>query len=271
MRTLLSACWLIPAGIGMLLVALTAGVVLRVATADEGRASRRATMSGALARDAKRARGAGFRVTAASARLAPDSGEKNTRRGELLRRIDSLAATTYLAAMLPQVDSAIRRWSDDRIRRPLRVALASGAGVPGYRPEYATAVAWSLARWNGAQLPVQFEFRGLDTARADIVVGWATSLDSGRTGKADVTWDQRQYIRRAAVTLATHAPDGRLLTAPEMTALALHELGHALGLAHSGETKDALYPMTRAADLTARDRATARLLYDLPPGSLRNN
>jgi predicted Zn-dependent protease len=54
-----------------------------------------------------------------------------------------------------------------------------------------------------------------------------------------------------------------------MVALALHELGHALGLGHSPVQEDVLYPVTRANDLSDRDRRTARLLYSLPPGDLR--
>lgn len=267
MRNSFSANRLIPVGIGAVLATLAAGFVLRAATPDAGRASRRSTM-GAL--DAHRGDRLGLRVTTSSGKLFTDSLEKSARKSDVLRRIDAAAGSTYLAAMLPQVDSAIRRWPDDRVRRPLRVAILPAAPVDGYRDEFASAVSWSVTRWNGAVLPVMLDFRGRDTTRADIVVSWAPALDSGRTGTADVTWDQRQHIRRAAIALATHAPDGRMLTPAEMTALALHELGHAIGLAHSSEAKDALYPMTRAADLTARDRATARLLYDLPAGSLRN-
>jgi predicted Zn-dependent protease len=54
-----------------------------------------------------------------------------------------------------------------------------------------------------------------------------------------------------------------------MIALALHELGHALGLNHSPDRRDVMYPETSADDLTLRDRRTALLLYSLPPGDLK--
>jgi hypothetical protein len=266
MRHLFSANRLIPAGVLAVLALLGADMTLRVVALR--RESRQSTMAAVHAKSDGKAAALALRVSTTHGMIA-DSLDKDSRRAETLRRLQESAGATYLAAMLPQVDSAIRRWPDDRTRRPLRVALARRA-VAGFSEDFAGSVQWAANRWNAAHIPVQLDFRGSDTAGADIIVSWVPSLDSGRTGKADVTWDQRQYIRRAAITLATHAPDGRELTRPEMTALALHELGHALGLAHSDESRDALYPMTRSADLSERDRATARLLYELAPGTLRN-
>jgi predicted Zn-dependent protease len=54
-----------------------------------------------------------------------------------------------------------------------------------------------------------------------------------------------------------------------MSALALHEIGHALGLGHSSSRADAMYPIAMSSELSERDRRTAQLLYDLPPGSIR--
>lgn len=196
-----------------------------------------------------------------------DSAAVAARRAQVLRRLETEGGTTFLGAMLRSGDSTLRRWSDTRFSRPLRVAVVRRP-VEGFAELYVEHVAWAIARWNSAALPVTL-VGGADSASADIVVRWVPALDSGRTGRTDVTWDQQGAIRRAVVVLATHAPDGRRLDGPEMVALALHELGHALGLGHSDRRSDTMFPVTRSSELSERDRATARLLYSLPTGSLR--
>jgi len=185
-----------------------------------------------------------------------------------LGRIETEGAGTYLPAMLAENDSVLHRWPDDRARRPLRVAVIRDFTVPGFREVFVANMAWAIGRWNGVGLPVWLE-QGTDSTDADIVVTWVERLDSNRTGRTDLTWQRRGPIVKVHVVLATHLPDGRAVEPGQMVAIALHEMGHALGLGHSPAKSDALYPETAATDLTSRDRATATLLYSIPPGSLR--
>jgi predicted Zn-dependent protease len=188
------------------------------------------------------------------------------RRDGIRQRIMDAGSRTYLGETLVQTDSVLRRWPNDRISRPLKV-LITRRDVRGFREDFVANVAWAVSRWNGV-VPVGITTVG-ELDQADIVVTWVATLDSNRTGRTDLTWDRRGNIHRADIVLATHTPEGQLLDARRMSALALHEIGHAFGLGHSRSRHDALYPIAMSHALSERDRLTAQLLYDLPSGSLR--
>jgi predicted Zn-dependent protease len=54
-----------------------------------------------------------------------------------------------------------------------------------------------------------------------------------------------------------------------MKAMTLHEVGHLLGLDHTEDLSSIMAPRVRVRELSMADRATARLLYTLPPGGVR--
>jgi hypothetical protein len=100
-------------------------------------------------------------------------------------------------------------------------------------------------------------------------VRWIEAFPVERAGQADITWDRQGWVAHGTLTLATHTFGGQLLSPDAVQTVALHEIGHLLGLGHSDDPRDVMYPSTEVHDLTLRDRATAQLLYALPPGSLR--
>jgi predicted Zn-dependent protease len=177
------------------------------------------------------------------------------------------AATTYLDSLMLSTDSVVRRWPD-RYGSPLKVALVEG-GVNGYGPRMAGFMRDALDRWENTAIGLRFETVH-DTTGADVVVRWIDHFDIDRAGQTDLTWDQAGRVRRATISLAIRTNTGAALGDAALLAVAVHEVGHAIGLPHSGDTTDVMFPATRTGTLSDRDRRTVGVLYRLPPGPVRD-
>jgi hypothetical protein len=188
-------------------------------------------------------------------------------RSDSRRRIRESAGYTYLSEVVAEsADSALHRW-DDRAARPVRVYLRAGP-VANFQSAFLDAVRDAFERWSGTGVPVRFDLDA-DSAQAEVRFRWRVQFDIDRTGQTDLTWDQDGHIASGVVTIATFDPHGRPLTPEDVRVVAIHELGHVLGLDHSSDSNDIMFPNTRVRDLSPRDIRTALLLYQLAPGSLR--
>jgi hypothetical protein len=188
-------------------------------------------------------------------------------RADSRRRIRSSAGYTYLSDVVAaSADSSLHRW-DDRADRPVRVYLSPGT-VENYQPAFLGAIRSAFERWMQAGVPVGFDANS-DSARAEVVFQWTLRFPIERTGQTNLTWDEEGRIQSGVVTIATEDPKGQPLTPDDVRVVALHEIGHLLGLDHSPDSSDVMYASTRVRDLSPRDIRTAVLLYQLAPGSLR--
>jgi len=196
---------------------------------------------------------------------AIDADSIRTYRAAILRHI--AGPDSYLPAMLVESDSLLRRWTE-RTANPLRVYFVP-AKVRGYSPDLRDACRAAFVRWERVGgIPARFLFVN-DSTDADVMVRWIERFPLRRAGQADIRWDRAGWIVRGSLTLATHTSEGLVLPEDAVYTVALHEIGHLLGLGHSDDPQDVMYPTTSVHDITPRDRHTARVLYGVPPGSLR--
>jgi Matrixin len=188
-------------------------------------------------------------------------------RSEIRRRIRASAGLTYLNDIVAaSSDSGLHRW-DNRSTHPVRVYLPTGT-VANFQPAFLDAVRGAFEAWAQAGVPVRFALDA-DSASAEVRFQWRIQFEGERTGQTDLEWDDDGALTKGVVTLATFDPKGQPLTPDDLRVMAMHEIGHLLGLDHSLDPGDLMYARPKVRELSPRDIATAVLLYQLAPGPLR--
>jgi hypothetical protein len=210
-------------------------------------------------------------IREAAGTLAPALGvdERRSKRDvrAIQRELRRRAAGTYISEMLLSRDSSLARWPERRAR-PIRVWIQPSSELTDWTSTYVDEVYAAFDEWDALELPVSFTYVA-DSTDAEVHVTWIDAFREPISGRTKWARDDDWWITDASIVLAVHHHKGDVLDEDAMRAMALHEIGHLLGLDHTYDVRSIMAPKVRVRALSMADKATVRLLYTLPPGAVR--
>ncbi len=218
--------------------------------------------------------------TSVSAATAPAPGDQATielrpsgipaplRDDAVIRtQISENESGTYILDILRQRQQMLMRWPDRRIEG-LRVWIERESSIPDWNAGYPVVAEHAFDEWHEAGFPIRFDFVK-DPVGADISIRWVRELEGRHIGMTSISRDQSGWLVSAEISIAIHDSAGAALSPDLVAGVLRHEVGHALGLGHSGSTADVMYPESTTPTISDADRATLHLIYALPPGLVR--
>jgi len=180
---------------------------------------------------------------------------------------EACRGVSYLCAELDTApEMRIHRW---RAFQGVMVVHVPLPDLPDRAQAYAlrSAATAGIRLWNGQPFPILVDERG--TRQAQVEVHWVPSLEGTQIGLAKTVWSPAGGLSVRSLELVTRSPlDGGPLDPRNVRLTAAHEMGHALGLPHSNDPRDLMYPANTATSLTAGDYRALEALYALEDGTV---
>jgi predicted Zn-dependent protease len=141
----------------------------------------------------------------------------------------------------------------------LKILLTTPNNASWWNPIYVNSTLRAVGQWNDAisyfaahnadyaylsNLKLQPTVLNYTQSGFDIYLNWTQSNLAGsvdEVGLSTLTSESNAIIG-CTINLSTHTHHGEPLIDGDMQNIALHELGHALGLGHSNDTGDVMFP-----------------------------
>ncbi len=183
--------------------------------------------------------------------------------------LDYSRDVSYLEEIVRARGGHVAHW-EKRPNRPVTVWVQPASTVADWSGEYPGSVRDAFAAWSVPEVPVRFEFV-TDSVGAEVRVRWVDHFTDAAAGRTYWNRDQHWWIFGADIEIALHAVSGARYDAVAVRAIALHEVGHLIGLDHTSVETSVMFPRVRVTTLAPIDLRTAELLYQLPVGAVVPN
>jgi hypothetical protein len=180
---------------------------------------------------------------------------------------ESRDPVTYIDDILRNRGGNIARWVD-RSNDPITVWVQPRSTVQDFWPEYRNLARDAFYAWSAAGLPLRFLFIE-DSAAAEVRVKWVHNFVDAAAGKTFWARDVNWWILGADIELALHSQSGEAYDREAVRAIALHEVGHLIGLDHPATAESIMAARVKTLVISPMDLRTANLIYRLPPGSTK--